>query len=311
MPKISIIVPVYNVESYLPKCINSLINQTYKNIEIILVDDGSSDNSGHICDKFAKEDKRVKVIHKENGGLSDARNKGIEIAKGSYITFIDSDDYVSPKYCEILYGLLKKYNADIAISDYQTFTEKDVILEQIINEEIVMDSKKALANLYDKDYDIAMRVAWGKLYKINLFDKIRYPKGKINEDEFVIHYLYDMAKKVVLTKSKLYYYLQRESSIMGKTFSLKRLDALEALKDRIDFFDKKGMLDLKFEASRDYNHFIKHNYYRINDKKLKKSLKEKLLPISYFKGYFKLKNYITYYLFKFCPGVYKILRKEV
>ncbi len=307
MKKISIVVPVYNVQKYLSKCIDSLINQTYKDIEIILVDDGSLDGSGNICDAYAKKDKRIKVIHKKNGGLSDARNKGIEIATGEYITFIDSDDYVSLKYCETLYKLIKKHNADISIGNYHPFYENEIVKEKIDDNEIVMSSKEALEYLYDKDYCVTMRVAWGKLYKKELFNKIRYPKGKINEDEFVIHHLYDKTNKVVFTKSTLYYYFQRDTSIMGEKFSIKRLDALEALKERIEFFDKKGFKKLKFKACTDYNHFIKVNYYNTKDKNLKKKLKENLLPVSYFKDYFKLKNYIGYYLFKLCPSIYKML----
>ena len=282
MPKISIVVPVYKVEKYLSKCIDSLINQTYADLEIILVDDGSPDNSGHICDEYAKKDKRIKVIHKENGGLSDARNKGIEIARGEYITFIDSDDYVSLKYCEILYNTIQKHHADIAVSNYLKFNENEEVKEQTINGEIVMTSIQALEHLYTKNEAVAMRTAWGKLYKKTLFSSIRYPKGKINEDEFVIHHLYDKAKKVVFVKNPLYYYLQRTSSIMGGEFTEKRLDGLEALEERIEFFEKKGLHHLKFEACRDYNHFIKYNYYRTKDKKLKKYLKDKFLPVSYF-----------------------------
>lgn len=178
---ISVIVPVYNVEKYLEKCVQSIINQTYENLEIILVDDGATDNSGKICDEFAKKDSRIKVIHKENGGLSDARNFGLDIATGKYISFIDSDDFVNKRLFEILHKEIIKNDYDIAFCDYFKFFENDNVDEEISNSyKILEHTKYSILNLY---YDIGHKhekavVAWGKLYKSKFFKDIRYPKGK-------------------------------------------------------------------------------------------------------------------------------------
>lgn len=312
MEKISIVVPIYNVEKYIRKSVDSLLKQTYKNIEIILVDDGSPDRCGEICDEYATTDNRVIVIHKKNGGLSDARNAGIEIACGQYISFIDSDDYVAPHYCEILYKHLKENSADISICSFQSFYEGEDCQEKISDDVEVMDSNLALKSLYNnvEGYGQSMHVAWGKLYKKELFNIIKYPVGKINEDEFVIHHLYGMANKVVLNKSILYYYLQRDNSIMGQPFSEKRFDSLEALMDRIIYFQNRGLKELKQKTCMQYNYFIRDNYYLIKDKKLRKKLKSYYLPVSYFKGCFNLKNYLSYYMFKLFPFIFKVFIKK-
>lgn len=174
---ISVIIPVYNVEKYLNKSIESVIKQTYKELEIILVDDGSTDSSGKICDEFAQKDDRIKVIHKKNGGLSDARNAGISEAKGKYLGFIDSDDYIDKNFYEILYNVLKKYNSDISIckhretyTDYEENTSKLEIKEQVFNTEQAL--KELLLFGEVNNY------AWNKLYKKELFNEINYPVGK-------------------------------------------------------------------------------------------------------------------------------------
>lgn len=312
MEKISIVVPIYNVENYIVKNIESLINQSYKNIEIILVDDGSPDKCGSICDEYAKKDDRIVVIHKKNGGLSDARNAGIDIATGEYITFIDSDDYVSSHYCEILYNSIKENNADISICNYISFDEGEECKEKVVDDVIVMNSIEALQNLYNVagGFGQEMHVAWGKLYKMSLFKSLRYPVGKINEDEFVIHHLYGASDKVVLNKSVLYFYLQRGSSIMGQTFSEKRLAGLEALMDRINYFKDNNMRELMQETCKQYNYFIRNNYYLTEDKKLRKKLMSYYLPVEYFKGYFSFKNYVSYYLFKFAPSIFRNFMKN-
>lgn len=222
---VSVIVPVYNVEIYLKRCVDSIINQTYSNLEIFLVDDGSTDNCGKICDEYASRDKRIKVIHKKNGGLSDARNVAIDICKGKFITFIDSDDYVSLKYIEILIYNIKKYNACISTCSYEIFS--DNLIEKIQEKQnlLVLNNEDALENmLYQLNVTTS---AWGKLYSKKLFKKIRYPKGKICEDLDTTYKLFSISKKIVLSDAKMYYYLQRKSSIINSNFSLKRMDAID------------------------------------------------------------------------------------
>lgn len=237
---ISIVLPIYNVEKYLKKCIETILNQTYDNIEILLVDDGSTDHSGEICDEFEKKDKRIKVIHKTNGGLSDARNTGLKHAKGKYISFIDSDDYVSEKYVEELYTLLKTNNAQIAVCNFQRVKEDGQVVSTEDIQSETLSSKEALEKLNDRKFYPTSIVAWNKLYDIKLFDDILYPLGKLHEDEYTTYKLYYKAKKVVITSNVLYYYRTVQTSIMNRTFNKNRLDIIEALEERMEFFKEKN-----------------------------------------------------------------------
>lgn len=221
---ISIVVPVYNVERYLDACMISILDQTYSNIEIILVDDGATDNSGKMCDHYSETDERVKVIHKENGGLSEARNKGIPQAKGEYIMFIDSDDVVSLDFVEYLYNLLKDSSADIAICDpVHGYSGKKIIFEPETLRKI-FESEDAIAEmLYQKSFLVT---AWGKLYRKEYFNEIIFPYGMLFEDSAVIYKIFDKAKKIVYGNAKLYAYIHREGSITTKKFSKKDCDIL-------------------------------------------------------------------------------------
>lgn len=224
---ITIIVPVYKVEKYLPKCIDSLMQQSYKNIEIILVDDGSPDNCGVICDKYALIDKRIIVIHKSNGGLSSARNAALDIMRGEYVTFVDSDDYVSTEYIMTLYKNITKYSADISICLERYFIEYKDKCEKTIdrpfrkyNGVLVMNKEEALAcSLYQDLYDAA---ACAKLYYSKLFRNVRFPIGYAYEDQGTIHKLFLQSKLVVYIGEYLYSYLQRNGSILHNNKNSKR-----------------------------------------------------------------------------------------
>lgn len=226
LDKISLIVPIYNVEAYLDKCINSILNQSYCNLEIILVDDGSPDNCPEICDRFAENDKRVIVLHKQNGGLSDARNAGIEIATGKYICFVDSDDWLHEDYCKALYHCMKDYDADIVECGItMVYPDKDNI-EIIDASNRVYGVEEALSSLIEpKGFKSQV---WNKLYKSELVRKFIFQKGVINEDEFWTYKVFANAETIAYCNKALYYYLQRESSIMG-SYSLKRLDGLKGM----------------------------------------------------------------------------------
>lgn len=237
--KISIIVPVYNVEKYLPRCIDSILAQTYKNIEVILVDDGSPDKCGAICDEYAKKDKCIKVIHKKNGGLSDARNAGINAAMGEYIGFVDSDDYIVPDMYEKLYNAIVKTNSDIAISNFLYVDEMGNEIGQNNNLPIyddVLSGRQILGEKMVEDKFWYWVVAWNKLYKKSIFDDIRYPIGKIHEDEFIIHSIYAKVDQVACVPDALIYYVQRSDSIMGRKSSIKNFDAVEALFGRAKYY---------------------------------------------------------------------------
>lgn len=234
---ISVIVPVYKVEQYLEKCIDSIINQTYKNLEIILVDDGSPDNCGKICDDYAEKDSRIKVVHKENGGLSDARNAGYEFVNGEYISFIDSDDYIATDFYEILVNTMVKENSDIVECGVVKFCENEDIKTENKNPVVrSFDTVEALESLVEeKDFH---QHVWNKLYKTELVMDVKFEKGKLNEDEFWTYQIFGKAKKVSRISVGLYYYLQRGGSIMGNSYNLRRLDALEALSQRQKYLDE-------------------------------------------------------------------------
>ena len=227
MDLISVVVPIYNVENYLTKCINSICNQTYKNLQIILVDDGSTDSSGILCDNASKIDNRIIVIHKKNGGLSDARNYGIDISLGKYITFIDSDDYISTDYIEYLYTLITRNESQISICGFiKTKYENDCTrIKEPIEE--CFDNDVALREmLYARKYSTS---AWGKLYLTDFFSDVRYPVGKFAEDMFTTYKVLKKANKISYGNQICYYYLRRNGSILVSQFSEKNMDVIDGL----------------------------------------------------------------------------------
>ena len=240
---VSVVVPIYMVQKYLPKCVKSIINQTHQNLEIILVDDGSKDDCGRICDTFSKEDDRIKVIHKENGGLSDARNAGIEIATGDYIVFVDSDDYIHPQMIEYLLKPVQEGIADLSVCQFEYIQDNEESIYTQIDDAkyIIIENYPDKTKYYfnESEYD-TFTVAWNKLYPLNYFSDIRYPKGKIHEDEFTTYKLLEKADKVAYIEYPFYYYIQRNNSIMGDGFTLKSLDKYDAYHDRIEYYVRKG-----------------------------------------------------------------------
>lgn len=230
--KISVIVPIYNVEQYLRRCIDSIINQTYKNLEIILVDDGSPDNCGQICDDYAKKDTRIKVIHKKNGGLSDARNVGLEVCTGDYISFVDSDDWIELNTYEIMMKSMNEYNADMVVSNIN-YVYKDKVESKYSEDKIRCFNKEEAMKELIKD-GLVQAVVWNKLYKRVVIDNLRFKVGKLNEDEFFTYKICAKAERIVYIPEALYQYRQREDSIMG-TYILQRIDGVEALYERMNF----------------------------------------------------------------------------
>jgi len=232
-PLISVIVPVYKVEPYLRKCVDSIIAQTYTNLEIILVDDGSPDNCGKICDEYAERDERVRVVHKENGGLSDARNAALNIMKGEYVVFVDSDDWILPDYVKDMYENLVKYESDISLSGtiyvYEN-NKKDMILA-INDADGLYTQREAVENLfYQKGIYPS---AYSKLYKVELFKNIRYPKGKWNEDSATTYKIFCMCERISFSRASNYCYLQRAGSIENSGFSPKKIDAIDIVDEML------------------------------------------------------------------------------
>lgn len=247
LPLISVIVPVYNVEPYLERCIQSVIMQTYQNWQMILVDDGSTDRCGSICDRYAGKDDRIQVIHKTNGGLSDARNCGIDKADGQYIAFVDSDDFVQKDFLKVQYENLVRTGADMAICAYQNYHSKQDMACDTENHVCVVE-EDITSQLY-LNPGMAI-VAWNKLYRRELWNEIRYPVGRLHEDEAVIHELLTSCRKIVISDAKLYFYRQRADSIMGEESDKSIADAVYAYKRRIQFFGEKHMLPDQAQAQR-------------------------------------------------------------
>lgn len=225
MCEISIIVPVYKVEKYLEKCVDSILAQTFTDFELILVDDGSPDRSGAMCDEYAQKDSRVRVIHKENGGLSSARNAGIDVAKGRYLGFVDSDDYIAADMYELLYQEITQSQADLAICGiYDVYEGKDPVTKSVIHKTVSADEALLLI-LQGNNISVH---AVNKLYRRELFQNLRYPEGKYHEDSFVIVDLLEMCQKVAINSQQKYFYYHRLGSINTEKFSDKQFEFIEA-----------------------------------------------------------------------------------
>ena len=244
--KITVIVPVYNVEHYLDKCLDSLISQTYKNLEIIVINDGSTDNSGAICQEYARKDNRIIYIKKENGGQSEARNMGLDRMTGSYVTFVDSDDWVELDYVETLYKKITEYQADIAVGNYYSFNESEgMYYFHIFGDsyyEKVYDNVSIFENLYESQEmkSFALISVWGKLYKADLFKQLRFDIGRLGEDGYLNQKIYLLAEKTIYLNKGLYAYRQREGS-SSKIWTEKWMHALvDAMSERITLLANMG-----------------------------------------------------------------------
>ena len=244
--KITVIVPVYNVENYLRKCLDSIIAQTYKNIEIIVVNDGSTDTSGEICKEFVEIDHRIIYIEQENAGLSAARNTGLENMSGDYVTFVDSDDWIEQDYVETLYKKITEYQADIAVGNYYSFNESEGMFYFHISGdsyyEEVYDNVSIFENLYESQEmkSFALISAWGKLYKAGLFEQLRFDMGKLGEDGYLNQKIYLLAEKIVYIHKGIYSYRIRNNSL-SRTWTEKWMHALvDAMSERITLLSSLG-----------------------------------------------------------------------
>ncbi|HEL2051683.1 TPA: glycosyltransferase family 2 protein [Streptococcus suis] len=258
MDLISVIVPIYNVEKYLAKCLDSILGQTYKNIEVILVNDGSSDNSEAICLAYASKDNRIVYYKKENGGLSDARNFGLDKMRGKYVTFVDSDDYLAPQFLEDLYHAIKKHDAQVAMCPFHIVFEgnDNVITKSFLMLKNVVTGKEVLKEVLGKEGYVSV-VAWCKLYASSCFENLRFDKGKYFEDEYINFKLFYPLTKVAIVEDALYYYVQRQNSIMNSALSRKKMsDTLEFLDNRIAFYQLNRERELEQLARIHYCHAL-------------------------------------------------------
>lgn len=303
---ISIIIPVYKVENYLNKCVESVVNQTYKNLEIILVDDGSPDNCPKMCDDWAKKDKRIKVVHKPNGGLSDARNAGINISKGKYICFADSDDYLVDKFVEILYNNLVKTDSDLSICSFCYVYENVQSFPNPANNLTIYEGEEVIDALFKKN-NVDHMVAWSKLYKRELFNNLRFDVGKLHEDEFIAHKIFVQCKKVVYTTAQLYCYLQRKGSLtQNKSFTEKNLDGAVAIENRVKYF-----LDTKWKEKSitQFLAYLSYLYYIAKTRHASKDIL-KFIRNKYKEYYKKIKHKnLSKKLFYYFPKLFCLVRK--
>ncbi len=274
---ISVIIPIYKVEKYLDKCISSIVNQTYNNIEIILVDDGSPDKCPEICRKWANQDTRIRVIHKENGGLSDARNHGIELAKGAYLMFIDSDDTIAVNMVQLMHERIIQDHSDLVLCNILYVDEQDCaifkedkplpIRDGIISKDEAFDHLSG-----NKSHHYV--VACNKLYPRKIFFDLKFKVGKLHEDEFIGHLVYDQCEKISCISRPLYRYTQRANSITNSDYTLPRTDAIEAFISRALFYIKK---DRKHQAVLCLDHmrgflFLAYTSLDLSDKENKERL---------------------------------------
>lgn len=316
-PLISIIIPVYNVEKYLKKCLTSVAEQTYKNLEVILIDDGSTDGSGKICDDFKNEDERAVVIHKKNGGLSGARNAGIDKANGEFLMFVDSDDYIDKTMTEKLYKAVCKYNAEIALCPPLPIDEsgKEVTSHQAFGVDLgegLLSGEDMLRCIYSK-YQVISVIACAKLYKREVFKSLRYPENILHEDYCVMHKIYKPKTRVATIAEPLYFYVQHEGSIMS-AYSIKRLGSVHGSYAIAKECEKNALFEVIPKTERIAANSLRMSYKRTGGK-YKKEKKEafklyvKLHALSKKYGYNTKKIFFMVIFFRIFAIPYKTAAK--
>ena len=313
---ISVIIPVYKVEKYLCRCVDSVLEQTYTNMEIILVDDGSPDNCPVMCDEYARQDSRVKVIHQENAGLSGARNAGIDMAQGQWLAFVDSDDYLAADFLERLYQACVDTGSSLSVCRWE-YVRGETIPEHGTGETRVYTGREMLANLYVPDGAYFV-VAWNKLYRKELFEDIRYPLGRIHEDEATTYRIYDKVKKAAYVDRSLYGYFVTPVSIT-RGFNPKRMDWVTAVAERLDFFEQKGYTELMVPGLQALADGSIDIWFGLRDQlpgsekqqeEIRTLIREGLRRVKKY-GKFPLRTEIGYRLFLIWPGLYRKLLNQV
>lgn len=313
---ISVIIPVYKVEEYLCRCVDSVLAQTYTNMEIILVDDGSPDQCPAMCNEYARQDSRVKVIHQENAGLSGARNAGIDMAQGQWLAFVDSDDYLAADFLEQLYQACVDTGSDMSVCRWE-YVRGEAIPEHGTGEIRVYTGREMLANLYVPDGAYFV-VAWNKLYRKELFEDIRYPLGRIHEDEATTYRIYDKVKKAAYVDRSLYGYFVTPVSIT-RGFNPKRMDWVTAVAERIDFFEEKGYTELMVPGLQALADGSIDIWFGLRDQlpgsekqqeEIRTLIREGLRRVKKY-GKFPLRTEIGYRLFLTWPGLYRRLLNQV
>ncbi len=310
---VSIIVPAYNVETLVEKCLYSLCAQTYKNIEIIVVDDGSTDKTRHLCEAYAQKDSRIIVVTQKNGGLSAARNKGMQVAHGNYYMFVDSDDYINHNMVSILYNNLQEYQADISMCDFLKIYEGEEDSTALISQDATPDqisfyeSQQVMELLWTVGQQTV--IAWNKLYKKSMFENLYYPVGLLHEDEHLIHYILERCERLVYDNRQLYYYLQRKEGSLTSVISWKniRCSAL-AFVDRICFFDKKQDKHHLYKSLERLTKYIVWKYKLLDVTEQKKELLDLFRQYIFYYRKSEKACEKSYWLFYVSPRLYYILK---
>ncbi|PAV31544.1 hypothetical protein CIL05_02480 [Virgibacillus profundi] len=316
MPKVSIIALIYNLEAYMPLCINSVLEQTFKDFELILVNDGSTDNSGRICEEYAKKDKRISVVHKSNAGIAAARNTGISYASGKYITFIDCDDYFHEQMVEILYKEIVSAEADIAMCDFSPTDEgKEIQRKNALPDYSVTSytQKRGLHGLYEKN--LTYVVPWNKIYRKKLFADIEYPSGYLYDDEFTAHKLLYEANKIVYVQVPLYFYIIRNGSTTHSPMTEKKFDKVLALHDRAKFFREKKLRELENKALLDFTEYFFWYYLQSKIELPEADDRRTEIKNKYNQLFFRIiknpetnkKKKVVFSVFRFSPFIHKLL----
>lgn len=305
---ISVIVPIYNVEQYLDRCVESIVNQTYQNLEIILVDDGSPDNCQIMCDKWAERDCRIKVLHKQNGGLSDARNAGMEIATGEWIGFVDGDDWIEPEMYQLLSDYMIEHDCDISACGVQMDWEDCTSSRRLTADGCcVLNTEEAMRASIEETW--LKQPVWYKLYKSRIVKDILFPVGKHHEDVFWTYQAIGRAEKIGIFDCPCYHYLQRSGSIMGEGYSLKRLDSLEAKLARVQYIQNRmpeltniAKIDLWFSsiyATQMLMKYCSEEVREIGLKRIKNVLKKNSIKLKDIKpGEIDLKQFVWFTMSK-------------
>ena len=310
MPLISVIVPVYKVEKYIRKCVDSILAQTFTDFELWLVDDGSPDNCGAVCDEYAQNDSRIKVIHKKNGGLSDARNAALDVMQGKYVFFVDSDDWISKDALEIMYNALERTGAAVAtgniVSVYEDGTEK--VLYAPTQKEQLLVGEDLLTTLLRPN-------ACNRLYAAELFRNLRYPVGKLYEDLFTYHKILAQIDSMVLVGKKTYYYLIRSGSIMHSEYSIKFTDIVDAVYDRAEWLDSIGQTKLANETrlfvysqvSAAFAHLDPNNHVHLQRLKEVKAIYDECYAKLIRADYIGWKQKVRMVILKYAPSLHSLL----
>lgn len=260
---ISVIVPVYRVEKYLPACIDSILNQTFTDFELILVDDGSPDRCPEICDETAKRDARVRVIHQANAGLSAARNAGIEVAHGAWLSFVDSDDFLAPDFLETLHDAAVRAGADCALCGVQLTDEAGQKIGQPLSVADGVRTGRSILETLCRAPEITYLVAWNKLYRRDVFQTLRYPVGMQNEDTYLAAELFDTVQTVICVSKPMYFYRQRADSIMHTAVTTRNLDRMWAFEHCFAYFEARGLEALMPDAEKKMFAKLTGVYYRL------------------------------------------------